>query len=381
MDEKKTCSLVNPCNLALSLSGGGTRAMAFHSGVLRYLAERGKLEAVSQISTVSGGSLLIGLIFARSNMMWPTSSQFLENVRHKVRHILTHDDLQATATARLLFWPPNWRFVLSRANVMAQTIASTWKIRSALGDLPACPVWSLNGTTAETGKRFRFKRKDFGDYELGYASAERFPLASAMAVSAAFPVGIGPLSIRTGRHRWIKRTWGASAQSAKEKALPYKEVHIYDGGVYDNLGIEPFYDAGRGRSKGPFRILVSDAGKPLERGFNLPALHPFRLSRLMDVMSDQTRALRVRGFVEYLKCGGPGAYLQIGRHGQEILTELGPVVPYKRPWLIDRKAAHVAKSYPTNLHVMKPEAFDLLEQHGYEVALATDHNYSCLESA
>jgi NTE family protein len=381
MNDGDMTSVGVPPGLALSLSGGGTRAMAFHSGVLRYLAEQGRLEAVTDISTVSGGSLLIGLIFARSKMTWPRSNEYLDQVRHIVRHVLTTDDLQASATARLLFWPPNWRFLLSRANVMAETIASVWKIRGVLSELPDRPEWSINGTTAETGKRFRFKRSGFGDYELGYVAGGRFPLASAMAVSAAFPVGIGPLAIETARHRWIKRTWGGGERSAREAAPPYDNIHIYDGGVYDNLGIEPFYDAGRGSSKGRFRILVSDAGKPLERGFDLPALHPFRLRRLMDVMSDQTRALRVRGFVEYLKGGGPGAYLQIGRQGQEILAEAGPYIPYRRHWGIDSRAAQSARCYPTNLHVMAPEVFDLLENHGYEVALANDLTYPYLQGA
>ena len=98
----------------------------------------------------------------------------------------------------------------------------------------------------------------------------------------------------------------------------------------------------------------------------------------MDVMSDQTRALRVRGLVEYLKLGGPGAYLQIGRQGQEILAEGGPVLPYRRPWQINATSALAAACYPTNLHVMTTEAFDLLECHGYEVALANDLAYPYL---
>lgn len=352
--------------------------MAFHAGILRFLAEQRKFEAISEISTVSGASLLVGLIFARSNMIWPSSSAYLSEVLPKVRRTLTCDDLQATATARLLFWPPNWRFMLSRANVVAQTIASTWKIRSALADLPARPVWSINGTTAETGKRFRFKGTDFGDYELGYASSARFPLAAAMAVSAAFPVGIGPLAIRTRDHAWMKRPWGAKNSAAKATKLAYNRIHIYDGGVYDNLGLEPFYDAGKGASKVAHRIIVSDAGRPLERGFNLPALHPFRVRRLMDVMSDQTRSLRVRGFVEYLRRGGLGAYLQIGMYGPQVLAGGTPPVSSEVDWRIDSAAADQLRCYPTDLSAIEPGMFDLIERHGYEVALANQLTYGYL---
>ena len=51
-------------NIGLALSGGGFRASIFHMGVLKYLAEKNKLEEISYISSVSGGSLLIGLIYS-----------------------------------------------------------------------------------------------------------------------------------------------------------------------------------------------------------------------------------------------------------------------------------------------------------------------------
>lgn len=345
--------------------------MAFHTGVLRYIAEQGKLERISDISTVSGGSLLVGLIFARSDMIWPSSATFLDKVLPQVRQTLTTYDLQAAATARLLAWPPNWRFLLSRANVFAQTIASGWKIGHCLADLPTDPVWSINGTTAETGKRFRFKGTELGDYELGYTNAPEFPLASAMAVSAAFPVGIGPLMIDTRSHQWRKRpVWGAAASAMAPVVMPYSRIHVYDGGVYDNLGLEPFYDSGRQISKGQFKIVASDAGMPLARGFDFGALDPFRIERLLNIVTDQTRALRIRAFVEYLIGGGGGAYLQIGAVGQSIIEQCGKSAPSTTDLQIDVARASTARSYPTNLTHMSCTMFDLLQRHGYEVAMA-----------
>ena len=49
--------------IALSLSGGGTRAMGFHLGTLSYLDRVGLLEKVRILSTVSGGSA-IGIGYA-----------------------------------------------------------------------------------------------------------------------------------------------------------------------------------------------------------------------------------------------------------------------------------------------------------------------------
>lgn len=49
--------------LGLALSGGGFRASLFHLGVLRRLAELGLLRHVTQISTVSGGSIVGALYY------------------------------------------------------------------------------------------------------------------------------------------------------------------------------------------------------------------------------------------------------------------------------------------------------------------------------
>lgn len=54
-------SLEGNQRIALALSGGGIRAMAFHLGMLKFLAERSLLEEIHRVSTVSGGSLLVGL--------------------------------------------------------------------------------------------------------------------------------------------------------------------------------------------------------------------------------------------------------------------------------------------------------------------------------
>jgi len=145
-----------------------------------------------------------------------------------------------------------------------------WRIRAKLGDLPAFPRWSINCTTAETGRRFRFKGGYLGDYETGYADCTRFPLASAMAVSAAFPVGLGPFQLRATRLKWKKRiTWNSSSEHVIKPQ--YKMLHLYDGGVYDNLGLEPLFDASTLQPKigVPSRLIVSDAGSPLSRGFGI----------------------------------------------------------------------------------------------------------------
>lgn len=341
--------------ISLVLSGGGVRAMVFHLGVLRYLAEHSAMEQVTRISSVSGGSLLVGLIIQRSGMQWPGSAEFLAKTYTDLRQRLCASSLQ-WAAARQLLNPLNWRFVLSRANLLAQAQRSEWGVQARLADLPAKPVWSINGTTAETGKRFRFKADSIGDYVLGHAKPKDFPLANALAVSAALPGGFGPLTLDARRFEWERRpNWGDPISAIQSVGPMFGRVHLYDGGVYDNLGLEPYFDAGLGAPKdaGHF-ILVSDAGAPLDTGFSYLALNPWRLKRVSDIMSDQARALRVRTFVHYLRSqADAGGYLYIGSLTASGASPTGHAHPSR---------------FATTLRRLTPQEFDTLADHGHHVA-------------
>lgn len=201
--------------IGLALSGGGVRAIAFHAGAVRRLAELGRMLEVVHASTVSGGSLFTGLVLHFSDYKWPSDGQYLSEVFPRVRQLLTTSSLQANAMRRLVFMPQNWRYLTSRANVVAQSLSKDWHIKATLSSLPPSPVWSINGSCAESGCRFRFKSCEMGDHETGYAFAPNFPLAAAMAVSAAFPGGIGPLAIPTSNFNWSKKaTWGGHQRQA-----------------------------------------------------------------------------------------------------------------------------------------------------------------------
>jgi NTE family protein len=347
--------------IALALSGGGIRAMVFHMGVLKALAERKLLEQIGRISTVSGGSLLIGLMLQESGLKWPSSQKYLASIYLSLRTKLCERSLQWGA-ARQLKNPSNLRFLLSRANLLALALKNEWGVDGNLSDLPSMPEWSINGTTAENGKRFRFKSVDFGDYTLGYADAGNFPLADALAVSAAFPGGFGPLTLDARQFTWRKRPWAAPAGTEQPVDIGYAKLHLYDGGVYDNLGLEPFFDAGRSKPKHDgIYIIVSDAGAPLSAGFDHGSFSLYRLKRVADIMSDQARALRVRTFATYLQqAQDRGAYIYIDT----------PVTALSRC----QSAAYAAR-FPTTLRCLDTAEFDKLAEHGYRVAKKVERDY------
>ncbi|MBD2944623.1 patatin-like phospholipase family protein [Burkholderia pseudomallei] len=366
--------------IGLAFSGGGVRAAAFHAGVMRYLAEKGLLEDVLHVSSVSGGSLFVGMVFRLADYRWPGSQAYMNDVFPRFREMLTKQSLQWSALARLLLNPFNWRFLLSRANVLAQAIEALWDVRKPLSAIGASPVWSINCTTGETGRRFRFKGVTMGDYELGYADVGDFSLARAMAISAAFPGGIGPLTVKGGAFQWMKRKqW--SAGEPEPYQLPFDRLHLYDGGLYDNLGIEPMFDVGSQelKSDGTLRsdityLLVSDGGAPLARQTIPHPLNPFRFKRIADIALDQSRALRVRAFVNFLQRNPTaGAYVGIGaaaessikrfaRGREALVAEL-----LTGAWLSSEDAKRAA-TYSTNLRRLTESSFDLLARHGYETA-------------
>ncbi len=53
-------------NIGIALSGGGIRATVFHLGVLKWMAERGALEEIKRVSSVSGASLCVGMVYAHN---------------------------------------------------------------------------------------------------------------------------------------------------------------------------------------------------------------------------------------------------------------------------------------------------------------------------
>ena len=360
--------------ISLALSGGGTRAMAYHAGVIRYLAEEEILHQIDQISSVSGGSLLMGLILKSSHWRWPSAAKYLHEVGSHIRRVLTETDLELFALRRLTI-PSNWRYILSRANIIADAIEHLWSIDARLADLPDWPAWSVNATTSETGRRFRFKQTAVGDYEIGYATAAEFKVADAMAVSAAYPGLIGPFVIKTGNYEWRKReAWDLPKDAERVWTPAFSKLHLYDGGIYDNLGTEPFFDNGKQCVKeGADFIIVSDAGAPLDQiapGW----FRPFRLKRVADIMSEQTRALRVRSFVNFLQSyPNSGAYLQIGTQAEIKLRAYRSSnaamadLLLGESWVSGKDVRHAA-SYQTTLRRMSAVDFDLLERHGYETA-------------
>jgi NTE family protein len=87
------------------------------------------------------------------------------------------------------------------------------------------------------------KKSEMGEWELHFVPAEDIRISKAVAASSAFPPVFPPLLLDQETY--------ASAQT--------EYVTLSDGGIYDNLGVNPLLRVERNRLD---YAIVSDAGKP-----------------------------------------------------------------------------------------------------------------------
>lgn len=347
----------------------------FHLGLLGRLAADDLLEQVTFVSTVSGGSLGTGLIYSLSGNGWPSSEEYLSTIMPQAKRYLTGKDLQLDAIFRLGTRP--WHLLYGRAKLLAESIENLWGVKGLVNELPDNPRWVINATAYESGKNWRFMRKRMGDYKLNQTPEPAFPLASAMAASAAFPILIGPLVLRTKDFAWSRFT-GKSRHATLPTETQVPSVHLWDGGVYDNLGVEALFKPGGKRYRDEYNFLiVSDASTPLGIEKPFPLL---RARRLINIAMDQVRSLRARQLVEHFASHpNSGAYLKVGNSAQYILEQAGVgegEVAAVVAGCLSEKDADLAVAHKTTLRRPSEAEFDRLYRHGWEVADCTLSGYN-----
>lgn len=362
---------MKPKNIGLALSGGGIRAMIFHLGLFQWLAENNLLENIKRISSVSGASLCVGMIYSHNNLQWPTSEEFLAITMPTIKTAL-QKDLQASAIIKLLHSPTYWG---RKVNVIAKVLERKWGVRGKLPQLIGDAMWYVNCTTYETGKRFRFCRSNMGDYQIGYVENPDISLSEVMAASAGFPILIGPYKLDAGRY-----TWTPSHFSSKEWQVPRdKTLHLWDGGVYDNLGIESVFKPNDGGtlSDGVEFLIVSNASAPIglqgrKKGSSVKAL-----KRIVDISADQVSAVRTRGVMDFIKRTEQGIYVKIGKSANDIANESNCPNELKAQLVeqcLSSEQVKIALNYPTTLRKPSESDFQILFRHGYETA---NNTYRC----
>jgi NTE family protein len=284
---------------ALCLSGGGFRAMLFHCGVLIRLGELGMLPRLRCVSSVSGGSIVAGLLGLRWRRLMFDADGVAANLRPEVieplREFARHTIDRAAILTGFL---PGFSAPARVAAVYRRCLFGD----ATLQDLPdaeagEAPRFVINATNVQSGALFRFSRAYAADYRVGRTLCPRFSLAEVVAASSAFPPFFSPAVISLAGVTWV-------AGEGELVNLRGRAV-LTDGGVYDNLGIEAAW-------KNYATVLVSDAGQRMLVDDSPATLWGRHTVRVLGLIDNQVRSLRKRQLIDSFSAGErAGVYLGI----------------------------------------------------------------------
>ena len=310
--------------IGLALSGGGFRAAAFHLGVMQKLHEIGLLDKLDLISCVSGGSIAGGALANGWGNLPATLAQIDQYLRTK--------SIAISSLVGGIFDPFH-----SRLDKLADTYDRDLFGNKTLASLKNGPRIYFNATNLASGNMFFFVAggggdEEMGEHELGVVKAPDFPIARAVAASSAFPPVFPPLRLGPDIY-------------ACGSAVEY--VTLCDGGVYDNMGVNPLLRVARNRLD---YMIVSDGGKPFANDERPTESGAIVLKAALDIMMEQIRGL------------------EFDRMSHRYQAKAGP----KPLWFsIDSKIgeqregdARFASSIGTNLERLTNDEMAVLTRHG-----------------
>jgi NTE family protein len=166
------------------------------------------------------------------------------------------------------------------------------KMQSAIPEFEKgkTPRFLFYATSLQTGSSVRIERKRLADYKVGEITDPDLPVARVVAASSAFPPVLSPVKVEVDPGSW-KTFPGAYLFDRSE----FKETLLLtDGGVYDNMGLEAIWDRCS-------TVLVSDAGAALDMDADPPTDWTRQAIRVLNVVTEQTRALRKRTLINDFK--------------------------------------------------------------------------------
>ena len=321
--------------IALSFSGGGTRAAAFSYGVLSELRDTRitignepiqLLDEVDHISSVSGGSFTAAYY-----------GLFGDQIFEDYETVFLRKNIQKTLINSILN-PINWFRLLSsgfdRTSLAIEYYDDTIFLGKTFGDMAENkgPFIQINATDLGTGQSFGFTKESF---DILCSDFYDYKVARAVAASSAVPVAFPPVTLKNYpgcediRQDTLEQMQGDTSKDIRMQSLlsdissflekdRRQYIHLVDGGISDNLGIRSMMyrllllhqineEAGINRAKNikipkKFVIILVNAEtnktKPMEQSPNAPnaaevmsAVSSAQISRYNLETISQTRKL------------------------------------------------------------------------------------------
>jgi NTE family protein len=346
--------------IALALSGGGFRASLFHLGALRRFNDAGLLSRLTAISSVSGGSITNGLLATKWHKLTPDASGRFTNFAQEVEQPMRDFCGKNLRNHPLLFGrfnPLKWKDLATRDYSVTNLLAERYDAdllgkakMSLLRDIKSAggPSFIFCATNMQTGVNWIFSDSRIGDYLAGYTFKDDMPLGIPVATSSAFPIAFPPLTVNLTGLPWRDGKMGPGPERDQIRA----KAILSDGGVYDNMGLEPVW-------KSSDFVFCSDAGAPFKNDPDLGGNMFTRLKRANDVIDRQSRALRKRMLIDRFERGDyRGSYWGIA-------TEIGnyPLTPQASGYNGDTLTKIFCTR--TDLDVFAPAEQDVLMNHGW----------------
>lgn len=253
--------------IGIALSGGGSRAIAFHLGCLRTLHKSGILDECAVLSCVSGGSVVGAAYlthkgsfesfeqkmrdFLRAGLFLPTIKTALTSTEG-VKVLFSVAIHLVAIIWRLITAVPFWfytkatqyvfsasdgrqnthlkpRRFASRSTLIAQTLDRILFEGATLKDLEEkTPKFIATAAELRSGAAFYFSPFESGCWRFGKVNPDQILLSTAVTASAAYPLFLPALDEVFTFNR---------ADGTKHA----DRVTLTDGGVYDNFGLAPLW--------------------------------------------------------------------------------------------------------------------------------------------
>lgn len=351
--------------IGLALSGGGSRAMAFHLGCLRALNDLGVLDKVNVVSTISGGSV-IGAYYT-----YTPEKSFDEFDKDIVSFLKT--GFQRSIAIEIAkpknIIPCLYYFTLSRLQKIFLPASEHQKFRrlfsrtdmfktvlkkSLFSDMTMSSPRRNNidvvvgACELRTGSAFRFGNQKSGGWRFGQIVNEDSEIAFAVTASAAYPIFLPALD----------RVWTFNKNNHEKTS----RVLLTDGGIYDNLGIqvlEPGRNPDFSLHTYPCEyMIVCNAGHGQETGDALPLTFYHRVNksfeivhrRVQDSSMQRLHQLKLAGLIK----GFVMPYL--GQQDSRLPVKPNPLVPRED-----------VLGYPTDFASMNEEWIEKLSSRGEQL--------------
>ena len=368
-------------DIGVALSGGGSRAAAFHLGCLRALHDLGLLHRVRVISGVSGGALLAALYaygppdFAEFDTMatdllrrglqrelvWHffTSLRGVQaglSVASLPAAVMVHlaQRLAPTLTpghATMPWQGPEWLRRVNRTTAFVDVLGERLFGNRLMPNVTHRGLdIVLTACDLGTGGTVRFGSRSSACSRLGVI-LDDVRVASAVAASAAYPALLPALEQR----------YRLRARSGREVE---RVLLLTDGGVYDNLGLSVLdVDRDENFTSHVYRVdyvIACDAGlgqlKPAA-----PHIWPTRMSRVIKIM---------HGRAQHGERGRLYAAASSGKLSGFVYAYLGMQDDHLPVVISDLVPRDIVASYPTDFGAMSGRNLDALSTRGEQLVRA-----------